>query len=96
MDVVNTLLTGIAWLLIEVLLAVLYRIARFYQLTSGQSTHPRLFWLPMGLWAVAALLGAVAGSVSLALLGEALMIGGGASAMWLGYRLLKLMTGDRS
>lgn len=95
MNVVNLVLTGIAWVLIEILLLVLFRIARFYQLTSGQASHYHWFVLPMVCWGSAALL-ALVQVPPLMVISDALVILGGVSAIGLGYWLLKLMTGDRS
>ena len=95
MNVVNLMLTGVAWILIEVLLVVLYRIARFYQITSGQASHYRLFLLPILCWGGAVLLAALQNE-ALIVVSDTLMIVGGLSVIGLSYWLLKLMTGDRS
>ena len=94
MNVVNVLLTGVAWVLIEVLLLVLYRIGRFYQITSGQNSHYRLFVIPMFCWGSAVIL-AVFQTELLAVFSDVLMICGGLSAMGLSYGLYRLMMGDR-
>lgn len=94
MNVVNLLLTGAAWVLIEILLVVLYRIARFYQITSGQASHYRLFLLPVICWAFSVVL-APFQTEALIVISDLLMIVGGLGVIGLGYWLLKLMTGDR-
>jgi drug/metabolite transporter (DMT)-like permease len=95
MATVNAILLLIAWLVICVLIAVLYRIARFYQITSGRRSLYRWFLVPLILLAVAAV-------TDLLIVGEpnvwsdALLLLGGASLIGLGYNLLRLMTGSRS
>ena len=95
MATVNAILLLIAWAVICVLIAVLYRIARFYQITSGRRSLYRWFLVPLGLLAAAAV-------TDLLIVGEpnvwrdTLLLLGGASLIGLGYNLLRLMTGSRS
>jgi len=90
---VNAVLQLLAWGVICVLIVVLYRIARFYQLTSGRRSLYRWFFMPLVLLAAAAVLDVVGGPN---LIGDALQLVGGASLIGLGYNLLRLMTGSRS
>ena len=95
MATVFAILLLIAWLVICVLIAVLYRIARFYQITSGRRSLYRWFLVPLVLLAAAAV-------TDLLIIGEPnvwsdmLLLLGGASLIGLGYNLLRLMTGSRS
>ncbi len=95
MATLNAILLLIAWLVICALIAVLYRIARFYQITSGRRSLYRWFLVPLILLAAAAI-------VDLLIIGEpnawgdTLLLLGGASLIGLGYNLLRLMTGSHS
>ncbi len=90
------------------LLLLLYRIAYFYEVTSKQPTHFRLFIFPMALLLLGGLCYVIAGdlgeagSSSLAqvistarLAGDSLQLAGGISLVGLGVFLLRLMTGGR-
>jgi hypothetical protein len=91
----NTILLLIAWGVICALVAVLYRIARFYQITSGRRSLYPWFLVPLVLLAIAAVIDVlVIGGPSL--VGDALLLLGGISLIGLGYNLLRLMTGSRS
>jgi hypothetical protein len=94
MVALNAVLTLIAWSLIGVLIVVMNRIARFYQITSGRRTYYHLFWLPLGLLLLAALLN-VSADPLLALWRDGLLLVGGISLIGLGYYLLQLMIGSR-
>jgi len=92
---VNAVLLLIAWGVICALVGVLYRIARFYQITSGRRSRYQWFGVPLVLLAAAAgievlLVGAPN------VLSDALLLAGGASLIGLGYNLVRLMTGSRS
>ena len=95
MATVNAILLLIAWVVICVLIAVLYRIARFYQITSGRPSLYHWFLVPLVLLAAAAV-------TDLLTIGESnvwsdtLLLLGSASLIGLGYNLLRLMTGSRS
>lgn len=88
-------LTWATWIIVGVLIVVLYRIARFYQVTSGRRTYYRLFLVPLALLLVAAMLN-VLGDSSNGLWRDAMLLAGGISLIGLGYYLLQLMTGSRS
>jgi len=93
--IVSAALQLIAWGVICVLIAVLYRIARFYQITSGRRSLYRWFLVPLALLAAAAVMDVlVIGEPNL--IGDALLLLGGISLIGLGYNLLRLMTGSRS
>ena len=94
MMALNAVLTLIAWSLIGVLIVVVYRIARFYQITSGRRTYYRWFLLPLVLLLLAALLNVVADPL-LNLWRDVLLLVGGISLIGLGYYLLHLMIGSR-
>ena len=95
MATVNAVLLLIAWGVVCVLVVVLYRIARFYQITSERRSLYRWFGLPLVLLAAAAVINVlVVGGSSPT--GDVLLLLGGASLFGLGYNLLRLMTGSRS
>jgi hypothetical protein len=95
MATVNAVLQLVAWGVLCVLIAVLYRIARFYQITSGRQSRYQWFGVPLISLAAAAVLDVLlVGSPNL--VGDALLLLGGASLIGLGYYLLRLMTGSRS
>ncbi len=95
MTLLNSALQLIAWGVICGLIAVLYRIARFYQITSGRRSFYRWFLMPLVMLAAAAVMDVVVvGGPNL--IGDLLLLLGGASLIGLGYRLLRLMTGSRS
>ena len=94
MATVNAVLLLIAWLVICVLIVVLYRIARFYQITSGRRSRYRWFLVPLMLLAAAAVTDLlIVGQPNV--WGDMLLLLGGASLIGLGYNLLRLMTGSR-
>jgi hypothetical protein len=95
MATVNAILLLIAWSVICMLVLVLYRIARFYQITSGRRSRYQWFGVPLILLAAAAVIGVFfVGEPNV--LSDALLLAGGASLIGLGYNLLRLMTGSRS
>lgn len=94
METVSTVLLLIAWGVIGALVVVLYRIARFYQITSGRRSHYQWFGVPLALLAAAVVLHLVVGRPNAA--SDVLLLLGGASLIGLGYSLLRLMTGSRS
>jgi hypothetical protein len=83
------------WAVVCILIGVLYRIARFYQITSGRRSYYRWFLFPLILLAIGATLNFVLSDTP-DLLVDALQLLGGASLIGLGYYLLRLMTGSRS
>jgi len=92
---VNAVLLLIAWGVICALVLVLFRIARFYQITSGRRSRYQWFGVPLVLLAAAAVVDVLfVGKPNV--LSDALLLVGGASLIGLGYNLLRLMTGSRS
>lgn len=96
MNTVNSVFSLYIWIGLTVLMIFLYRIARFYQTTSGRRSYYQLFLAPIGL-----LLAGGLRYASLAIfvgdgLGDGLMVIGGLSLIGLGYVMLKLMTGGRA
>jgi hypothetical protein len=90
------------------LLLLLYRIAYFYEVTSRQPTHYRLFIIPTVLLFLGGLCYAIAGDLGDAarsipglvsspvrLAGDSLQLVGGIALIGLGMFLLRLMTGGR-
>ena len=94
MALVNAVLLLIAWGVICALVGVLYRIARFYQITSGRRSRYQWFGVPLVLLAAAAIEVLFVGEPNV--LSDALLLVGGASLIGLGYNLVRLMTGSRS
>ena len=95
MTTLNAVLLLIAWGVICALVLVLYRIARFYQITSGRRSLYRWLLLPIGLMAAAVMINVfLMGGPNLT--SDALLLLGGVSLIGLGYNLLRLMTGNRS
>ena len=95
MATVNAVLLLVAWGVICALVAVLYRIARFYELTSGRRSRYRWLGVPLVLLAAAAVIEVLfVGGPNV--LSDALLLAGGASLIGLGYNLVRLMTGSRS
>ena len=92
---VNALLQLIAWGVICALVVVLQRIARFYEITSGRRSLYQWFGVPLVLLAAAAVIDVLLVG-ELNVLGDALLLMGGASLIGLGYNLLRLMTRSRS
>ena len=95
MDLIASILTFVAWLGVSALLLVLYRIAHFYQATSGQSTHYRLFLIPMALFLLGGTRYAMVGDLAGDVIGDSLQLAGGVLLLWLGASLLQMMTGGR-
>ena len=96
MTILTKLLTLIIWSGITILLLLVNRIARFYQLTTGVHSHHRLFFVPMLLFCAGAgryitIDSGFAGDA----LGDILFFLGGISLSTIGYQLLRLMTGGR-
>jgi hypothetical protein len=96
MTVIDSALNLYIWIAVCALMIVLYRIARFYQKTSGRRSYYRLFSVPLVL-----LLAGGLRYVSLSIfvgdtLGDVLMVLGGLCLIGLGFYTLRLMTGGRS
>jgi hypothetical protein len=88
-------LTVVFWGIVTALLVILFAIARFYQATSGQSSHYRLFIVPMLLLGAGALSYAVRGDFIDDPLGDVLMLSGSFILIALAARLVNLMMGGR-
>jgi hypothetical protein len=95
MNELNRVMGLYAWAGIGVLLIVLYRIARFYQVSAKEPSHYRWFALPFVLFLSAAVRYAWIGDFAGDMLGDGLMLAAGSSLFVTGYYLLKLMTGDQ-
>ncbi len=95
----NLLLGGLTlyiWGAVGVLIILLNRIARFYEITSGRKSYYQLFGVPLMCIGLGALRYATVGLLTGDVLGDGLMLLGGLLLIGLGYYLLKLMTGSRS
>ena len=89
------ILTLIFWAIIGLLLVILFAIARFYQVTSGQPSHYRWLLAPVALLGGGALRYALLGDFMGDPLGDALMLSGSVILIALAARLLRLMMGGR-
>ena len=87
--------TLVFWSIVVVLLVILYAIARFYQVTSGQPSDYRWLILPMILFSAGAIRYAILGDFLGDELGDILIVSGSISLTVLAYRLLQLMVGGR-
>ena len=96
MDWLRSLLTLYIWGIVGALIAILYRIARFYQITSGRRSYYQLFAAPLILLCGGGLRYATVDLFVGDPLGDVLMLTGGLSLLGLSYGLLRLMTGSRS
>ncbi len=95
MDLIAGILTLVAWGGVGVLLFMLYRIAHFYQATSGQPTHYRLFLVPLALLLLGGARYVVVGGLAGDVIGDSLQLGGGVLIILLGASLVQMMTGGR-
>ncbi|HKZ85619.1 MAG TPA: hypothetical protein VJ793_18430 [Anaerolineae bacterium] len=89
------ILTIAFWSIVEILLVILYAIARFYQATSGQVSHYRLFVIPMILLGAGGVRYALLGDFVDDPLGDALFVAGSVFLVTLSAWLVRLMTGGR-
>ena len=95
MDWISRFLTLIAWGGAGVLIFLLYRIAHFYQVTSGQSTRYRLFVIPLALLLLGGLRYATVGDWNGDVIGNTLQLAGGAALIAMSLFLVRRMTGGR-
>jgi len=95
MNPLFAILTLFAWSGAAALVLLLYRIAHFYQVTSGQKTRYQLYLVPLGLLLLGGLRYAMVGDWTGDLLGDALHFVGGALLLAMGTLLLQMMTGGR-
>lgn len=84
------------WLAVGALILVLYRIGRFYQITSGRRSYYQLFWVPFVLMGSGGVRYATVGMMVGDPAGDVLMLMGGLTLIGLGAYLLRLMTGNRT
>lgn len=96
MPILLALLTLYIWFAVGVLIFILNRIARFYQITSGRRSYYKLFNLPLLLLTGGAIRYATLGVLAGDVLGDVLVVLGAVSLTLLGGYLLQLMTGSRS
>jgi hypothetical protein len=96
MNLVYGLLNILIWGVMCALIVVLYRIAHFFQATSGRRSYYQWFSVPLGLILLSAVRYASLGIFVGDPLADSLILLGGLSLIALGYYLLRLMTGGRS
>ena len=96
MQIVAYILAIWSWLVIGVLIAFLWRVAFFYQKTSGQRVGQWLVLIPATLMAAGSILylvydvGFIGRSIA-----DLLLFSGGLSLVIFGIHLRELMTGER-
>ena len=95
MDWISRLLTLITWGGAGALIFLLYRIAHFYQVTSGQSTRYRLFVIPLALLLLGGLRYATVSDWNGDVIGNTLQLVGGAALIAMVVFLVRRMTGGR-
>jgi hypothetical protein len=109
MGIFDRILTLLSWIGVVALLLLVYRIAYFYEVSSRQPTHYRLFIIPIVLLLLGGLCyafagnpgDAVSGRAGLAsnpvrLAGDSLELAGGITLIVLSMLLLRVMTGGRT
>ena len=96
MQIVKTVLTVYAWIVVGVLLFFLWRIATFYERASGKQVGSRFLALP-GVLMAAGVLWYGLHSVDFVgqPAGDLLLFVGGALLFLFSTRLVRLMTGER-
>jgi len=95
MDVLNRILALCTWSGVGLLIVLLYRIARFYQITAGKRSHYRWFVLPLVLFVLAGIRFAWIADFASDFWGDGLLFLAGSSLFLFGYYLLDLMMGER-
>ena len=93
---IKYVLTVYSWVVIGVLIAFLWRIAYFYEKTSGQRVGYYFLILPALLLTAGAVWYLVCGAEFIGQpTGDLLLFSGGGSLCLFGFRLQELMTGER-
>jgi len=96
MEVIEYALAIYSWVVIGMLVVILWRIAYFYEKTSGQRVGCYFFFLPLLLLAAGAIWYLVRdGRFTGVPAADILLFSGGISLWLLGNRLQGLMTGER-
>lgn len=88
-------LTVVFWGIVAALIVIVFAIARFYQVTSGQPSHYRWFLLPLVLLVASALRYASLGDAGSDPPGDVLMLAGSVILIALSIWLMRLMMGGR-
>ena len=96
MQIVKSVLTVYAWLIVGVLLFFLWHIATFYERASGKRVGSRFLALPAVLMAAGAFwYGLHSIDFVGQPVGDLLLFGGGSLLFLFSTRLVRLMTGER-
>ena len=96
MTLFTKLLTLYIWLGVATLMMLLYRIAHFYQITTGLRSHYRFFLVPMTLFIIGMVRNVTSNAdISGDVIGDLSFFLGGIALSLIGYYLLRLMTGGR-
>jgi len=90
------LLSGVSWIGISVLSFFLWRIARFYEHSSGETAHSWLFLFPMILLPTGAACYIFEGADFVGIpVGDLLLFAGGICLLFASARLERIMVGER-
>jgi len=96
MEAIKHILAAYSWAVIGILIVFLWRIAYFYERTSGQRVGYYFLLLPLLLLAAGATYYLVHGGDFIGEpVGDALLVLGGVLLGLFGFRLQELMTGER-
>jgi len=96
MEAIKHILAIYSWAVIGILIVFLWRIAYFYEKTSGQRVYYYVLLLPSLLLAAGAIWHLVCDGEFIGQpAGDLLLFGGGALLWLFGFRLQELMTGER-
>ena len=96
MSFIITLIAGLSWAGISLSAFFLWRIARFYEQSSGEKAYSWLFTLPMILLPVGAAAYLISGATFFGIpLGDALMFAGGLALLLASTMLQQIMMGER-
>jgi len=96
METIKHILGSYSWAIIGILIVFLWRIAYFYEKTSGQRVGHRFLFLPLLLLGSGAIWYLVHGGEFVGQpAGDVLLFSGGTLLCLFGFRLQELMTGER-
>ena len=96
MEVIKHILAAYSWVVIGILIVFLWRIAYFYERTSGQRVGYYFLFFPLLLLAAGAIYYLVRGGDFIGEpVGDALLVLGGVLLGLFGFHLQELMTGER-
>lgn len=95
MDIFSRILILYTCACVGALLIILYRVARFYQITAKERSYYQAFLVPLVFFVLSGLRYAQLADFAGDPLGDGLLVLAGSSLFLLGYYLLNLMMGGR-